>query len=83
LINYGEKHIFDSVKIEYFAVSLPDLLIFDEDLDRKNRVHCLFMMGLGALGKNDPEFANRHFMEAAALDSSHIGVRIHQNLEVW
>jgi tetratricopeptide (TPR) repeat protein len=27
LIDYAEKHIFDDVKIDYFAVSLPDFLI--------------------------------------------------------
>jgi tetratricopeptide (TPR) repeat protein len=83
LINYGENHIFDKVKIDYFAVSLPDLLIFDEDLDRKNQVHCLFMMGLGALGKGNQEKADRLFAEAAALDPNHLGIRIHQKFQVW
>lgn len=32
LIAYGEQHLLDEVKIEYFAVSLPDLQIFDEVL---------------------------------------------------
>ena len=36
LIAYGEAHLFDEMKIDYFAVSLPDLLIFEEDLNRKN-----------------------------------------------
>ena len=50
LLDYGQKHIFDDVKIDYFAVSLPDLQIFDEDLNRKNEIHCRFLMGLGLLG---------------------------------
>ncbi len=47
LISYGEKHIFDEVKMDYFAVSLPDLLIWDGDLQEKNTIHCKKMMALG------------------------------------
>lgn len=80
LINYGEKHLFDHVKIDYFAVSLPDLLIFDEDLDRKNKVHCLFMIGLGLLGKGEAEKAHDKFSEALNLDPNHVGLITHQKL---
>ncbi len=71
LITYGETHINDSVKIEYFAVSLPDLMIFDDDLNRKNKVHCLFMMGLGFLGLGQNDKAHEALSEAAALDPGH------------
>ena len=50
LVNYGEKHIFDQVRMDYFAVSLPDLLIWDGDLQQKNTIHCQLMMALGHLG---------------------------------
>ncbi|KAA6317404.1 hypothetical protein EZS27_032434, partial [termite gut metagenome] len=33
LIAHGEKHLFDTCKIDYFAVSLPDLAIWEDDLD--------------------------------------------------
>lgn len=76
LIDYGEKHILDEVKIEYFAVSLPDLQIFDEDLNKKNKVHCLFMMGLGLLGLGERDAAEEKFNEVLTLDVSHIGARL-------
>ena len=41
LIEYGEKHINDCIKLDYFAVSLPDLLIWEDDLTLRNRIHCL------------------------------------------
>lgn len=50
LYSYGIEHQNDTRKIDYFAVSLPDFLIFEEDLNRKNRVFCRFIAGLGALG---------------------------------
>ena len=37
-------------QIDYFAVSLPDLLIFEENLNERNRKHCLFMVSLGLKG---------------------------------
>ena len=65
----------------YFAVSLPDLQIFEEDLDIRNRVHCLFMRGLGLLGKGETEKARSCFGEARRLDPNHAGIRIHQNFQ--
>ncbi len=81
LIDYGEKHLKDNVLIDYFAVSLPDLLIFDEDYNKKNRVHCLFMMALGYIGKNDMEKAGKLLKEAETLDANHYGVKIHKKFK--
>lgn len=77
LIDYGVKHSEDEVKIDYFAVSLPDLLIFDADLNGRNRVHCLFLQGLGYLGLGRYDEASRFFASVLKLDASHQGARIH------
>lgn len=69
LIAYGEAHLFDEMKIDYFAVSLPDLLIFEEDLNRKNVSHCLFMKGLGHLGRKETQRAEECFEEIRTKDS--------------
>ncbi len=50
LKNYGEQHYYDHVTMDYFAVSLPDLLVWDEDLDVRNRRHCENMIALGKKG---------------------------------
>ena len=50
LIDYGERHLRDQVRIDYFAVSLPDFLIFEDDLNVRNEAHCYYLMGLGKLG---------------------------------
>lgn len=85
LIKYGEIHLDDHVTIDYFAVSLPDFLIFDEDLDRKNVIHCRYLMGLGylglsTLGEGKPGRAEEEFKKALALDASHIGALTHLKL---
>lgn len=72
LIDYGERHMEDEVKIEYFAVSLPDFLIFEDDLTRKNRAHCCYLIGLGSLGLGQNEKALACFREALGLEPSHM-----------
>ncbi len=47
MIEYGRDHMADNVKIDYFAVSLPDFLIYEADLNKKNVKHCNNMMDLG------------------------------------
>ncbi|GHV47504.1 hypothetical protein FACS1894181_01090 [Bacteroidia bacterium] len=55
LITYGEKHLSDTFKMDYFAVSLPDLQIWEDDMDKKNRTHCEYLIELGHLGLGDIE----------------------------
>lgn len=71
LIKHGEKHLFDKVKIDYFAVSLPDLLIWDDDLNVRNQIHCHLVMGLGYLGLNDREKAASNLEKVVTLDCNH------------
>ncbi|MGN1124536.1 MAG: tetratricopeptide repeat protein, partial [Eubacterium sp.] len=80
LISYADEHMNDNVKIDYFAVSLPDFLVFDEDLNRKNKVHCLFMKALGLLGKGENEKAKENFKKAFSLDNSHFAANLYEQL---
>ena len=80
LIAYADAHAEDSVRIDYFAVSLPDFLVFDEDLNRKNRVHCGFMKALGLLGKDARAAAQDCFEKALAEDNSHFAMLIYKKL---
>lgn len=77
LIEYGRENMDRKVKIDYFAVSLPDILIWEDDLDRRNKVHCHYMMGLGYLGLGDISSAVEHLQAAAKLDMNHQGVQCH------
>lgn len=79
LIDYGERHLEDQVKIEYFAVSLPDFLIFDEDYTQKNRVHCYYLMALGNIGLGNQEKAAKFLREAVELEPSHLMCRVYSN----
>jgi tetratricopeptide (TPR) repeat protein len=79
LLVFGKEHMNDHIRIDYFAVSLPELMVFDQDLDNKNAIHCLYVMGLGYLGLNDKILANECFSEVLKLDVNHIGASIHLN----
>ncbi|MGG6309426.1 DUF5107 domain-containing protein [Paenibacillus macerans] len=80
LVDYAEQHLFDEVEFDYFAVSLPDFLVFEDDLNKRNEIHCRYMLGLGILGLGRPEEAEARFDEVLALDPGHQGAMIHQRM---
>lgn len=77
LVEYGRQHVNDEVKLDYFAVSLPNMLVFDDDLTLRNRIHAMFIEGLGYLGLDKKEETTRIFREVLTLDAAHQGAKIH------
>jgi tetratricopeptide (TPR) repeat protein len=77
LVTYGETHLFKKQNMDYFAVSLPDFLVFNVDLDEKNKVHCYYMMALGYMGLGNKEKARTAFQDALTLCPNHYGVLSH------
>ena len=77
LINYGKQHIFKKQVMDFFAVSLPDLLIWEESdgLDTKNLIHCKYMLALGYYGMGDMELAEKYIKEVEELDNNHQGIQ--------
>ena len=75
LTDYGRQHIFEHQTMDYFAVSLPDLLIWDDSLDNKNQIHCRYMLALGYYGLGDEAHTRRYLAEAEALDPNHQGLQ--------
>jgi hypothetical protein len=64
--------------MDYFAVSLPNFLIFDDDLTLRNRIHCHTMMALGYQGLGDRANADAHFAQVLALEPCHVGAAVHR-----
>jgi tetratricopeptide (TPR) repeat protein len=75
LINYGKQHIFEHPVMDYFAVSLPDPLIWEDSLDTKNLIHCKYMLALGYYGLGDKDKALKYLEEVEALDNNHQGIQ--------
>lgn len=80
LLHYGEERLNDTVIVDYFAVSLPDFLVFEDDLNQRNAVHCHYMMALGYLGLGDKIQAEAHFERILKIDPCHLGATIHNQM---
>jgi tetratricopeptide (TPR) repeat protein len=80
LIDYGQKHLHDHVTIDYFAVSLPEFLVFEDDLDKRNEIHCRYMMALGYIGMGEIAAAQAQLEQVLSMDSSHAGAAFHREL---
>lgn len=50
LLSYGKRHIFDKVEYDFFAVSLPEIEVFQEDIAQRNRDYCEYLQRLGKAG---------------------------------
>ncbi|MBV8484522.1 MAG: DUF5107 domain-containing protein [Verrucomicrobia bacterium] len=57
--------------IDYFATSLPNMLVFEEDLTQRNRLEGQFLEGLALLAKGDSTAAKTLFAQVLDLDASH------------
>ncbi|MDO5702269.1 MAG: DUF5107 domain-containing protein, partial [Lachnospiraceae bacterium] len=77
LLDYGEHHVRDIFKMDYFAVSMPDFMIFDEDMTKKNEAHCWYVMGLGKLGLGRKEEAAEDFRRVLSIDPGHLSAMIY------
>lgn len=50
LTAYGERHLFDHVSYDFFAVSLPEIEVFQDDIQLRNTQYCNYLRALGNLG---------------------------------
>ncbi len=50
LIIYGEQHIFDEVGYDFFAVSMPELEVYQDDIEKRSRDYCKRLISLGQKG---------------------------------
>lgn len=74
LINYSEEHIDDIPEIDYFALSITDFALFDEDLQRDNYVHCCYLAALGYYGKGMKEKSAEYIEKGLEKNCSHQGL---------
>ena len=50
LIAFGKRHIFDKVEYDYFAVSMPELEVYEDDIQKRNDDYCKYLQFLGEKG---------------------------------
>ncbi len=71
-------NLYDEISIDFFAVSLPDFLVFEADLEAKHELHCRLMMALGYLGLQKDQLADEQFARILRLDGNHLGALTHR-----
>lgn len=80
LVSFGEHHIFDTVEHDYFAVSLPETVVYKDDIQANHELYCRYVMGLGYIGKAEYDKANAIFDEILAKRKDYQGAIRHKNL---
>jgi tetratricopeptide (TPR) repeat protein len=75
LRTFAAQQMQAEVKIDYFATSLPNLLLFEDDLQKRNQVECLFLMALVELGERNFERASSLLNQVRALDGNHLAAQ--------
>ena len=70
-----------AARIDYFATSLPNMLVFEEDLTQRNQIEGLYLEGLALLGSGDHQEARSRFLQVMNLDRSHLPAK--EQLRMW
>jgi tetratricopeptide (TPR) repeat protein len=71
LLVYAERQLDRTVKIDYFATSLPAMLLFEDDLQRRNTVDSTFLQAQARLGLGEIAAAQELLNKVLALDRNH------------
>jgi tetratricopeptide (TPR) repeat protein len=76
LHDFAEAQMNAEVKIDYFATSLPNFLLFEDDPRKRNRIECLFLRGLANLGLDRQAEALADLGQVLAVDRTHLFARL-------
>jgi tetratricopeptide (TPR) repeat protein len=71
----GFNKLKEKVKIDYFATSLPLLLVFEEDLQKRNEWENKYLIALAEKGLGNNEKAQKLAGEILQLNAMHVGAR--------
>ena len=71
LLAYAEGLMKQEAKVDYFATSLPAMLLFEDDLHKRNTVTSLFLQAQAHLGLGAADQAQSLLNEVLLLDRNH------------
>lgn len=71
----AERQMHTEAKIDYFATSLPNFLLFEDDLQKRNQVDCLFVTALAELGLGNTQTAEDVLRRVVSLDCNHLAAQ--------
>ena len=76
LHEFASNRMHAEVKIDYFATSLPDFLLFEDDLEERNRIDCLLLRGLAGIGLGRSSDGAADLRQVLAMDPNHLIARL-------
>jgi tetratricopeptide (TPR) repeat protein len=62
-----------TVQVDYFATSLPAMLLFNDDLQKRNTIEAMFLEAQALLGLGQDEEGRRLLQRVLELDQNHAG----------
>jgi tetratricopeptide (TPR) repeat protein len=75
---FAEQQMGKEAKIDYFATSLPNLLLFEDELQKRNDVEHLFVLALAELGLRNTKRAKEMLNQVLSLDCNHLAAQLEQ-----
>jgi hypothetical protein len=75
ILDYAAALEKETPKIDYFATSLPAMLLFEEDLQKRQHITAMFLRAQALLGLGRENEAYAALDEVKKLDRSHAGAR--------
>ncbi|MDX8339369.1 DUF5107 domain-containing protein [Draconibacterium sp. IB214405] len=72
---FGEAKLNEKAQIDYFATSLPLLLVFEDDIQKRNTMDANYLIALANVGLDEKENAEKKLKEVLQLNSMHVGAK--------
>lgn len=72
LARFAEAKAQETPKIDYFATSLPNLLLFDDDLEKRNRIEAKVLVALASYGQGASSMAAELLRQVVSEDPNHL-----------
>jgi len=70
---FAEAKLKEKVQIDYFATSLPLLLVFEDNMQKRNTTDAKFLIALAELGLGNYKVSAALTIEILELNSMHVG----------
>lgn len=77
LRDFGKKKLSSVAKIDYFATSLPNLLVFEDDIQKRQEAEGHYLIGLSYLGEDNLREGKAQLQKVIDIDPSHSGALFH------
>jgi hypothetical protein len=72
MLNYGQQLEQQRASIDYFATSLPSLLLFEDDLDQRQKIQARLLQAAALTGLGRPEAARKLLDWLATADPNNL-----------